>query len=140
MYNQNLLRGLFLAAVALAFGVGATRLSVGDFSRAGPGLFPLLVSGLLLVLSIIMIVQSRLVAADPFHFSVRNISAIMLALASFVVVTKVVNMMAGIAALVVVGSFAATSWSWKRNLQISVALILIAIGFQKFLGLNLRVI
>ena len=140
MYNQNLLRGLFLAALALAFALGATRLSVGDFARAGPGLFPLMVSGLLLVLAIIMIVRSRVIAAEPFHFSVRNISSIMLALASFVVITKLVNMMAGIVALVFVGSFAATSWSWKRNLQISVVLILIAIGFQKLLGLNLRVI
>jgi hypothetical protein len=46
-------------------------------------------------------------------------------------------MIVGIVFMVFVASLAATSRSWKRNLQISAGLIAVAFGFQKLLGLNL---
>jgi hypothetical protein len=33
MIDRNLARGLFLAAVALAFGIGSLRYPIGDFAR-----------------------------------------------------------------------------------------------------------
>lgn len=140
MHNQNLVRGLFLIAVALAFGLGALRYSIGDLARAGPGLFPLLVSSLLLLLGILMVVQSRLVAAVPLYFNLRNIALVLLALGCFVVASKLLSTVVGIVLLVFVASLAGTKFSWKRALQTSVGLILVALAFQKFLGLNLRVI
>ena len=73
MNDQNLLKGLLLAAVALAFGLGALRYPIGDFSRAGPGLFPLVISGILLVIAIASIIRSRFVQRVPVDFSIRNI-------------------------------------------------------------------
>ncbi len=44
MNDRNLVRGVFLLAIALAFGLGSLRYQIGSLSRPGPGLFPLLVS------------------------------------------------------------------------------------------------
>ena len=140
MLNQNLARGAFLAIIAVVFGSNALRLQVGDLARAGPGLFPLLVSGFLLVLAGVAIVQSRLAESVPLHFNIRNIVVIMLGLCGFVLASKFINMMVGIALLVFLAGFAATTYSWKRNVQVSLGLILLALAFQKLLGLNLRLI
>jgi hypothetical protein len=138
MVNQNLARGVFLTVVALLFGGTALRYPIGDFSRAGPGLFPLMTSGLLLVLGLLAILQSRLVPAVPLYFNAKNIALIMAALASFVIFSHTVSMLLGIAAMVFVAGFAANTYSWKRNVQITLGLIVVAIAFQKLLGLNLR--
>ena len=44
MINRNLVRGIFLMGLALVFGLPAIGYSLGTFSRAGPGLFPFMVS------------------------------------------------------------------------------------------------
>lgn len=140
MPNQILVRGLFLAAIALAFGLGALRYPLGDFTRAGPGLFPLLVSGLLLAVAILTIIESRFLASVPLHLNFKNIGLVLLGLAGFVVCSHLLNMTVGIVALVFISSAAGTSYSWQRNVQIAVVLIAIAFAFQRFLGLNLNLI
>jgi hypothetical protein len=138
MINENLVRGVFLAAVALAFGLGALRYPMGELGRAGPGLFPLLVSSLLLIVAILTIIQSRLIPAIPLSVNFKNIFLILLALVAFVMLSKFLNMMVGIIVMVFVASLAGTTYSWKRNLQVSAGLIVVAIAFEKLLGLNLR--
>lgn len=137
MNDRNLVRGLCLAAVSLAFGLGSLRYPTGDLSHAGAGLFPLLVSSLLFVIAVITIVRSRFVGVEPLNFNFKSIALILLALCGFALVSKLINMTVGIVFMVLVASLAATSYSWKRNLQISAGLIAVAFGFQKLLGLNL---
>jgi len=140
MNDRNLVRGLFLAAVSLAFGLGALRYPIGDFSHAGPGLFPLLVSCLLFVIAVITIVRSRFVDPMPLNFNLKNIALILLGLCGFALISRVLDMMAGIVFMVFVASFAGTSYSWKRNLKVSAGLIAVAFAFQKLLGLNLPLV
>jgi len=137
MNDQNLLRGLLLAAIALAFGLGATRYPIGEFSRAGPGLFPLMVSCLLGVIALSIIIRSRFVKRIPLDFSIKNIVLIMVALCGFAVVSEHLNMVFGITFMVFVSTIAGTTYSWKRNIKITVALIAVAYAFQYLLGLNL---
>ena len=137
MNNQNLLKGLLLAAVALAFGVGAFRYPIGSFSRAGPGLFPLVISGILMVIALITIIRSHFVPRVPLDFSIRNIVIIMIALCGFAVVSQYANMVLGIAFMVFFASLAADNYSWLRNVKIAVALIAVAYAFEYLLGLNL---
>ena len=59
MNDRNLVRGLFLIAIALAFGLQSLRYPIGSFSHAGAGLFPLMVSSLLLLIGLITAVRSR---------------------------------------------------------------------------------
>jgi hypothetical protein len=139
MLNQHLVRGVFLAVVALAFGLGALRYRLGDLGHAGPGLFPLIVSSLLLLVAILTIVQSRFIAVEPLDVNLKNIVLILLALLAFVVLSKWASMILGIIAMVFIASFAGSSaFSWKRNVQISAGLIVVAYGFQKLLGVNLH--
>lgn len=137
MNDRNLVRGVFLAVIALTFGLGALRYPIGDFSNAGPGLFPLLVSCLVLVIAVVTIVRSRFVKPVPLDFNVKNIALILLALCGFALISKLLNMMAGIVFMVFVASLAGSSYSWRRNLKISAGLIAVAFTFQKILGLNL---
>ncbi len=138
MNDRNLARGLLLAVIALGFGLGALRYPIGNFAHAGAGLFPLLVSGLLLLVAIATIVRSRFVKPVPLDFHPRNIALLLLALCSFALVTEWLHtMIAGIVVMVFIAGFAASNPSWRRNVKVALGLIAIAFAFQKLLGLSL---
>lgn len=137
MNNLNFVRGLFLIAIALIFGTASLKYNVGQFSKSGPGLFPLLVSCLLLMIGLITLVRSRFVKPVPVNYSVKNIALVLLGLCGFGVLSEHLNMIVGIVFLVFCSSFAATSYSVVRNLKISAGLIAIAFVFKNLLGLQL---
>ena len=140
MPGESLARGVVLAMVALVFGIAALRLPIGQFSRFGAGLFPLLVSGFLLFIALIIIARSLFTTSPPLNLNLKNIAVVLLALVGFVMLTRLVDMAAGIVWLVFVASVAGASYSWQRNVKVSVGLIIIALLFERFLGLNLRVV
>ena len=137
MNNRNLLKGLFLAVIALIFGTGAFRYSIGSMERPGPGFFPFMVSMILMLLGLSMMLRAHFNKKVPMVFSVRNISIILGSLVAFAVASEYVNMMLGIIVLVFACTFAGTNYSVKRNVAISAVLIAIAFVFQKGLGLQL---
>jgi len=137
MNDRNLLRGIFLIAISLAFGLQSLHYPIGGFGRAGPGLFPLMVSSLLLLLGVITVWRSRFVASVPLNFNFRNIALILASLCGFALVSKYVNMIAGIVFMVFCASLAGTSYSTVRNLLIAGGLVAVAFAFQKLLGLQL---
>jgi hypothetical protein len=137
MNDRNLARGLFLMAVSLAFGLTALKYPFGDFGRAGPGLFPTVVSGMLLLIGIATVVRSRFVAKVPLEGHFRNISIILGSLCTVAVVTMFVNMFTAIVAMVFLATLAGSNYSWKRNVKISIGLCLMALVFAKLLGMNL---
>ena len=137
MSNRNLLKGLFLIAIALVFGLGSLRYPMGTFARAGPGLFPLLVSALLLLVGLTIVVRSVLSERVAMAFSVRNIALVSASLVGFALISEYVNMIGGIVFMVFCASLAGTSYSVARNLKIAAVLIAVALAFQKFLGVQL---
>ena len=137
MNNRNLVRGLFLVAFSLVFGVWSRNYSFGEFSRAGPGLFPLLVSCLLFLIGLITVVRSRFVESVPLHFNFRNIGLVLASLCGFALISEHLNVIAGIVFLVFCSTAAGTSYSIVRNLKISAVLIAIAFALQRLLGVNL---
>jgi hypothetical protein len=140
MNDRNLLKGLFLAAVALVFGLGAFRYNIGHVERAGPGFFPLMVSSFLFLLGAGIMVRSRFTERVPMYFNVRNIVIILGSLAGFAALSYYADMIAGIVFLVFCSTLAGTSYSIRRNIMISLVLIGIAFVFQKGLGLQLPLI
>ena len=124
-------------AVSLVFGLGSLRYPIGQFSHAGPGLFPLMVSCLLFLIGLITAVRSRLVRREPMEFNYKNIALILGSLCAFAVVSEFINMIAGIVVMVFCASLAATSYSVARNLKIAAGLVAVALAFQKLLGFNL---
>jgi len=137
MNNRNLVRGLVLMALALAFGLPSVHYSLGSLSHAGPGMFPFIVSCMLFVIGGITVLRARLVAPVPLNFNPRNIAIILASLCCFALVSLFVNMVVGIVTMVMVATFAASSYSVPRALKISLGLVLIAFAFQKLLGFNL---
>jgi hypothetical protein len=139
MIDRNLARGLTLTAVSLAFGLGALQYPIGDLSRAGAGMFPLMMSCLLLLIAIATIVRSRFVASERFEFKLGNIGLLLASLCAFALVSRLLNMTAGIVALVFLSAFAGSAkYSIVRNVKVSVGLFLVALAFQKLLGLSLN--
>src|SRR5436305_11348386 len=138
MNDRNLLRGLFIATISLVFGLGALRYQIGHFERAGPGLFPLMVSCLLLLIGVVTVVRSRFVERVPLAFNPKNIAIILASLCGFALISEHVNMIAGIVFMVFCASFAGTGkYSVVRNLKVAAGLVAVALAFQKLLGFNL---
>jgi len=137
MNDRDLVRGLFIIAIALAFGLGSLRYPIGQFSHAGPGLFPLLVSCLLFLVGLITVVRSRFVGHVPLRFNVKNIAIILSSLCGFVLISEHLNMILAIVFMVFCASAAGASYSVRRNLAISAVLVVVAFAFQKLLGVNL---
>ncbi|MDM0071053.1 tripartite tricarboxylate transporter TctB family protein [Variovorax sp. J31P207] len=136
--NRNLVRGLFLVAISLAFGLQALRYPIGDFSRAGPGLFPAMVSGILLVIGAATVVRSFFVERVRLSINFRNIAIILGSLCGLALISTYVNMIAGIVFMVFFSALASSSgYSWVRNVKVSLGLVAMALALQKLLGLNL---
>jgi hypothetical protein len=137
MNDRNLARGLFLVAVSLAFGLTALRYPIGDFARAGAGLFPVVVSSMLLLIGIATVIRSRFVQKVRLDFHPKNIAIILGSLCAFAVITMFVNMTAAIITMVFIATLAGSNYSWKRNVKIAIGLCLMALVFAKLLGMNL---
>ena len=137
MNNLNLIRGLFLIAIALVFGTTSLTYHIGQFNRSGPGLFPLLVSCMLLAIGLVTVVRSRFVPPVPMTYNFKNIAVILFSLCAFALLSRYVNMLVGIVALVFCASYAGKTYSVSRNIKITAGLIAVAFIFRNLLGLNL---
>jgi len=137
MNDRTLVRGLFLVAIALAFGLQSLRYPFGSFSHAGAGLFPLMVSSLLLLIGLITVVRSRFETRVALDFNLKNIAIILASLCGFALISSYLDMVAGIVFMVFFSSLAARTYSVVRCLKISVGLVAVAFAFQKLLGFNL---
>ncbi|KQU89007.1 tripartite tricarboxylate transporter TctB [Variovorax sp. Root318D1] len=124
-------------AIALAFGLTALRYPIGDLSRAGPGLFPVMVSSLLLLIGASTVVRAFFVEPVRLDLHFKNIALILGSLCGFALISMYLDMVAGIVFMVFCSAFAGSSNSWVRNVKISVGLIAMAFALQKLLGLNL---
>jgi hypothetical protein len=124
-------------AISLAFGLTALRYPIGDFSRAGPGLFPAVVSAMLLVIGVITVIRSFFVERVRLNLNFKNIAIILASLCGLALISNYVNMIAGIIFMVFCSTLAGSSYSWVRNVKISAGLVAMALVLQKFLGLNL---
>ena len=137
MTNRNRLRGLFICAIALVFGIGSFNYPMGGFDRAGPGLFPLMVSSILFLLGVAMTARAFMVDRLPLQFNLKNIALILGSLAGFALISQFVNMILGIVFMVFVAALAGTSYSVVRNIKVTVGLVAMAFFFQKVLGVQL---
>ena len=137
MNDKNLVRGLFLIAISLAFGLASLRYPIGEFSRAGPGLFPLLVSSLLFLIGLITAVRSHFDERVPLDFNLKNIGIILVSLCGFALLSEYINMIVGIVFIVFFASMAGSTHSIVRSIKVSLGLIAVAFAFQKLLALNL---
>ena len=137
MNNRVVVRGLFLMGIALLFGLNSLRYLLGNLGRAGPGLFPLMVSGILFLIGAITVAYARFSEPERLDYSIKNISIILLSFVGFALISQFVNMIAAIVFLAFFSTLAGTSYSLVRNLKIAIGLVIVAFAFKDLLGLNL---
>lgn len=72
--SKSLFAGLIFIALALAFGISATSLSMGTAARMGPGYFPMMLAVLLAFLGILVAVEG-IISGDegPDRTSLRSV-------------------------------------------------------------------
>ena len=127
----------YSASIALAFGLESMRYSFGSFIRPGPGLFPLIVATLLLLIGLATVVRSRFVERVHLDINLKNIAIILASLSGFALLSQHLNMLVGITFMVFCAAFAGSSYSIVRNLKVAAGLMGVALAFHKLLGLNL---
>lgn len=137
MRDRNLLRGFFLVAIALAFGLPALNYPIGQFGHAGPGLFPLLVASMLGLVGIATLVRARFAQPSSMDFNMRNIAIILGSLCGFALLSHFIGMVVGIVFLVFFSTLAGSSYSARRNAKVAAGLVAIAFLFHHFLGVQL---
>ena len=135
--NRVLVRGLVLMGIALLFGLNSFRYQLGDLSRAGPGLFPLIVSSILFLIGAITVLTTRFMPREKLDYSVKNITIILLSFVGFALISQFINMLVAIVFLAFFSTLAGTSYSLMRNLKIAIGLVIVAFAFRDLLGLNL---
>lgn len=127
---------IFIVVGAIAFWL-ATDYRTGTLHRMGPGLFPLLVSGLLTVIGLALGVQSlaalrkREVASDapsliPGFATIRALLFVMLSLLAFGVLVRPTGLFIATAALVFISTRAEPGRSVVRSLLLAFVIACIA--------------
>jgi hypothetical protein len=135
--NQNVGKGVLLAAVSLFFLLQAPRLTLGNLTRPGPGLFPVMVASLLLFIAVVIVVRSRFIEAVPLDFRFRNITLVAASLLCFALISEYVNMFTGIAVMATMVSLASDDFSIRRAATIAGVLCLVAFAMKRLLGVQL---
>ncbi len=138
MNNLNLLRGIFLSCIAITFGLVSFNYKIGSFGKAGPGLFPLVVSCMLLLVGVTSIIKSYYVEKTPINYNFKNLAIVLLSICGFAAISHILNTMVGIVFLVFCSTFAGKDYSIIRNVKICAVLLAIAFVFEHFLNLNLN--
>lgn len=149
--KTTLFSGLLFTTVGLVFSAWATTYKLGTASNMGPGYFPLLLSGLLVLLGIANIVKSIITETtdDVGSFAVRPLFFILLANVLFGILLgglpaiglRPFGLVVAILALVIVASLADPTSSKKQSLILAMLLAGVStVLFVWLLGMPLPVL
>ncbi len=136
---RDLLGGLLLLAVGVWFFVRALRLSIGSATAMGPGYYPVLASGSLILLSLIIIGLSFFRPATLPQAQWRPLVSICAAILTFALTMDYFGLMPAIFCTVLVAALAD-----KRSRPLSAVILglLLCVGayiiFIKLLGMPMR--
>ncbi len=131
--------GLIFVAIGVGFILLAQQYRLGDMHRMGPAMFPSLVGALLAVLGALLALRAFVLdgAAVP-RFYARPIGVSLLAIVLFGIALQWLGLVAAIAALVLVGAYAARDVRPLENLALAAVMIVFSVAvFVWLLGLPL---
>jgi NhaP-type Na+/H+ or K+/H+ antiporter len=131
--------GLIFVAIGAGFILLALQYRLGDFHRMGPALFPTLVGALLAALGAIIALRALALHGEAVpRLHARPIGVTLLAIVLFGAALQWLGLVAAIAVLVLVGSFAARDVRPLQNVALAVVMILFSVAvFVWLLGLPL---
>jgi hypothetical protein len=130
--------GFGAAAMALSFG-----LTIGSAARMGPGYFPLVLGGFLVVLGAVALLKgvggTRRSTGWPI-LQLKPVAIILVSVVLFSQILKPLGLLFATAALVVLASWASHEFRWKEALLNAVALTaIVLLVFIYFLDFQLPV-
>jgi Tripartite tricarboxylate transporter TctB family len=140
--TKDVSAGLLFIAIAALFALGTQELALGTARKLGPGAFPLMLSGVLGLLGLIILVKGvRNPAAHEMALPWRGIVLIALAPILFGLTVRGLGMVASIAIVVAVSAYSSRRMSLKLALALIVGLtIFCVLVFHVGLGLPVRLV
>src|SRR5262245_503671 len=131
--------GLIFIAIGGGFVLLAQQYRLGDMHRMGPAMFPTLVGALLVLLGVVIALRVLAFVGEPVpRFYLRPIGISVLAIVLFGVALRWLGLIAAVAALVLVGAYAARDVRPLENLALAAVMVLFSVAvFVWLLGLPL---
>jgi hypothetical protein len=132
--------GLIFIAIGILFGLGSLELELGTALRMGPGYFPLVLAGILVVLGVVILVQGF---GHPTTGALvvpwRGLTLILAAPVVFGLTVRGLGLVPAVMLVVLISAFASRRMSVLLALVLTVALTLFCVLVFSFgLGLPLR--
>lgn len=115
----------------------------GSFRSPGPGLFPVLVSGVLALVGLGLLIQSLLrpIEGEAMRFAMRPFLVILGAIAVFAMIYPVAGVAPAVFALVMISSYADNKLSLRHKALLALIVTAVAVGlFTLVLGVSLPVL
>jgi hypothetical protein len=138
--SKDLTAGLLFMAVAALFAFGTLDLDLGTPLKLGPGAFPLLLSGALALLGLVIVAQAfRHPAVHDMAMPWRGIVLIILAPILFGLTARGLGLVLSVALVVIASAFA----SWRMSVKVAAFLtigltIFCVLVFNVGLGVPIR--
>jgi Tripartite tricarboxylate transporter TctB family. len=135
--RTNVVCGVFFVVAGLFFAIQSLDLEIGTAFRMGPGYFPLILSGLLVLLGVVIIVSAFRSAGEPLgDIAWRGIVLILIAPIVFGLTVRGLGFVAAIFLTTMVASFASARMTVVPAVVLSVLVTLFAVVvFSYGLGL-----
>src|SRR5262249_54717191 len=121
--------GLIFVAIGVAFILLSQQYRLGDMHRMGPGMFPTLVGALLAMLGAAITLRAFALEGEPVpRFYARQIGVTLLAIVLFGLALAWLGLVAAIAALVLIGAYAARDVRPLENAALAAVMILLSVA------------
>lgn len=136
---KDFFTGLLLLVIAAVFAYGLTELRIGTAYRMGPGYFPMLLTGMLVIFALIILVNGFRTDGEPIgEIPWRALIIVTASVVSYGITLRGLGFVPALALTVLMSTFAAERWDAKAAIALTIGLVASCfLIFVKGLGLPL---
>lgn len=136
---KDFFTGLLLLVVTALFAYGLTELQIGTAYRMGPGYFPMLLTGLLGIFSLIILINGFRSDGEPIgEIPWRALILVTVSIVFYGATLRGLGLVPALGLTVLISTFAADKWDAKSAVAVTVVLVAASVAiFVKGLGLPL---
>lgn len=139
--QKDFVAGLLFAVIGIGVAVGGSEYGIGSARRMGPGYFPVMIGGTLVLIGSALVVKAFLARiSDPVpRLHPRPLLALVASVFAFGLLINRVGLIAACFATVMISGLASSSTRWLEMTLIAMVMSLFAaLVFVQFLGLPMR--
>ena len=116
--------------------------SMGMANKMGPGYFPTILGGLLLVIGVISVIRSFVIPGSPIGaFAFKGLVLVTVSVVAFGFVVRGLGLTVALPILVIISAYASTQFRWRPTLLLAAGLTIFCVFvFLKGLGIPLPII